>query len=223
AAGSGKSTLARSLARTVHLPYMNTGLMYRALTASAIRQGVSEDDVEGLLDLTRGLRFTLGGSDPRELKVEGFDDRALTTPDVERSVSAVSRHPRIRAWMHEVQRALGAEGAVVEGRGMGSVHEGGDGRGRRASERRQVDPGQSSLRSPSSDRARDAGGDAGPDPTRRNMAWPFVRAGRYRRVPARRARDRGAGRRTGPARDRRGRRDPARGRRPDRDHRGRRA
>ena len=121
AAGSGKSTLARSLARMVHLPYVNTGLMYRALTASAIRQGVSEDDVEGLLDLTRGLRFTLGGSDPRELKVEGFDDRALTTPDVERSVSAVSRHPRIRAWMHEVQRALGAEGAVVEGRDIGSV------------------------------------------------------------------------------------------------------
>ena len=121
AAGSGKSTLARSLARVVHLPYVNTGLMYRALTASAIRHGVSEDDVEGLLDLTRGLRFTLGGSDPHELKVEAFDDRALTTSDVERSVSAVSRHPRIRAWMHEVQRALGADGAVMEGRDIGSV------------------------------------------------------------------------------------------------------
>ena len=121
AAGSGKSTLARSLARVVHLPYVNTGLMYRALTASAVRHAVSEDDVQGLLDLTRGLRFTLGGSDPHELKVEGFDDRALTTPDVERSVSAVSRHPRIRAWMHEVQRALGADGAVMEGRDIGSV------------------------------------------------------------------------------------------------------
>ena len=71
AAGSGKSTLARNLARAVHLPYVNTGLMYRALTASAIRHGVSGDDVEGLLDLTRGLRFTLGDSDPHELKVEG--------------------------------------------------------------------------------------------------------------------------------------------------------
>jgi cytidylate kinase len=121
AAGSGKSTLARSLARVMRLPYVNTGLMYRALTASAIRHGVAEDDVEGLLDLTRGLRFTFGGSDPHELKVEGFDDRALTTPDVERSVSAVSRHPRIRAWMHEVQRALGADGAVMEGRDIGSV------------------------------------------------------------------------------------------------------
>lgn len=121
AAGSGKSTLARSLARVVRLPYVNTGLMYRALTASAIRHGVSEDDVEGLIDLTRGLRFTLGGPDQGELEVEGFEDGALTSPEVERSVSAVSRHPRIRAWMHEVQRALGVDGAVMEGRDIGSV------------------------------------------------------------------------------------------------------
>lgn len=121
AAGSGKSTLARNLARMVHLPYVNTGLMYRALTASAIRNRVSEDDVEALIHLTRGLRFTLEGSDPRELKVEGFDDRELTTPDVERSVSSVARHPRVRAWMHEAQRTLGANGAVMEGRDIGSI------------------------------------------------------------------------------------------------------
>jgi CMP/dCMP kinase len=121
AAGSGKSTLARSLARTLHLPYVNTGLMYRALTASAIRNAVSEDDVEALIDLTHALRFTLGGSDPVALKVEDFDEGELTTPTVERSVSRVARHPRVRAWMHEVQRTLGANGAVMEGRDIGSI------------------------------------------------------------------------------------------------------
>jgi cytidylate kinase len=121
AAGSGKSTLARSLSRTLHLPYVNTGLMYRALTASAIRNGVSEDDLEALIDLTHALRFTLDGSDPLALKVEDFDEGELTTPAVERSVSRVARHPRVRAWMHEVQRTLGANGAVMEGRDIGSV------------------------------------------------------------------------------------------------------
>ncbi len=121
AAGSGKSTLARNLARALRLPYVNTGLMYRTLTASAIRNGVSDDDVEGLIDLTRAWRFTLGGSDPRALKVEDFDDGELTTPAVERAVSRVARHPRVRAWMHEVQRTLGANGAVMEGRDIGSV------------------------------------------------------------------------------------------------------
>ena len=44
AAGSGKSTLARNLARALRLPYVNTGLMYRAVTASAIRNGVSRSE-----------------------------------------------------------------------------------------------------------------------------------------------------------------------------------
>jgi cytidylate kinase len=39
-AGSGKSTLARRLAITLELPYVNTGLMYRALTHEARRRGL---------------------------------------------------------------------------------------------------------------------------------------------------------------------------------------
>ena len=44
AAGSGKSTLARRLAHALRLPYVNTGLMYRALAAAAIREATSPDD-----------------------------------------------------------------------------------------------------------------------------------------------------------------------------------
>ena len=44
-AGSGKSTLARRLALELDLPYVNTGLMYRAVTLEAIRQGVDPDDI----------------------------------------------------------------------------------------------------------------------------------------------------------------------------------
>ena len=40
AAGSGKSTLARGLARVLELPYVNTGLMYRALTLEALARDV---------------------------------------------------------------------------------------------------------------------------------------------------------------------------------------
>ena len=41
AAGSGKSTLAYRLASQLGLPYLNTGLMYRALALRAHRRGVS--------------------------------------------------------------------------------------------------------------------------------------------------------------------------------------
>ncbi len=122
AAGSGKSTLARRVARALDLPYVNTGLMYRALAAAAIRAGVSPDDPSGLLELLRGLRFTLAGDGPAELEVEGYGSDELTSPEVESTVSAVSRHTAVRERMRAIQRAMGTErGAVMEGRDIGSV------------------------------------------------------------------------------------------------------
>ena len=73
AAGSGKSTLARGLARSLGLPYVNTGLMYRALAAAALRGGVSAPDDRALLELARGLRFIVRVDPPGELEVEGYD------------------------------------------------------------------------------------------------------------------------------------------------------
>jgi len=121
AAGSGKSTLARGLATALGLPYVNTGLMYRALAASARRTNVSVDDEGALLDLARGLRFRLRAGEPADLEVEGYDLAELISPDVETTVSAVARHRAVRRWMCEQQRALGARGAVMEGRDIATV------------------------------------------------------------------------------------------------------
>jgi cytidylate kinase len=121
AAGSGKSTLARGVARALGLPYVNTGSMYRALAAAALRADVSPDDAEALLELARGLRFRLTGSDPVELEVDGYTDAELTSPDVESTVSAVSRHQPVRRLMCARQRAFRGGGVVMEGRDIGSV------------------------------------------------------------------------------------------------------
>lgn len=121
AAGSGKSTLARGLARALRVAYVNTGLMYRALAAASIDSDVDPDDRERLVDLARGLRFSLGGDDPPELLVEGYGPADLTTPDVESRVSLVSRHPPVRTVMRDLQRDLGAGGAVMEGRDIATV------------------------------------------------------------------------------------------------------
>jgi CMP/dCMP kinase len=121
-AGSGKSTLARGLATALGLPYLNTGSMYRALTLEASRAGVDPDDEGGLLDLTRGLSFSLDRAPGSALRIGGLDpDDELEGPSVDAAVSRVSAHPRVRAWMRDRQRALGGSGAVVEGRDIGSV------------------------------------------------------------------------------------------------------
>ena len=121
-AGSGKSTLARGLARALGLPYVNTGLMYRALAASALDHDVVTDDEAALVELTRGLMFTVVGGDPSELEVEGFPSDRLMTLEVEAVVSSVARHPQVRTLMRATQRSIGErDGAVMEGRDIGSV------------------------------------------------------------------------------------------------------
>lgn len=122
AAGSGKSTLARALARRLGLSYVNTGLMYRALAAAALRAGVAAHDGRRLLGLMETLRFTVARGDPPSLEVEGYSPDELTAPEVERTVSAVARHGEVRDAMRKAQREAGLEaGAVMEGRDIGSV------------------------------------------------------------------------------------------------------
>jgi CMP/dCMP kinase len=122
AAGSGKSTLARGLAESLGLPYVNTGIMYRALTLAALDAGIDPDDGEALAELMSRLRFGLSDGNPPEIEVEGAPPTpALVSDRVEAEVSHVARHPQVRALMREGQRALGLPGAVVEGRDIGSV------------------------------------------------------------------------------------------------------
>ena len=115
AAGVGKSTLARGLAETIGLPYVNTGIMYRALTLAALDAGIDPDDGDTLAGLMSRLRFDLSRDTPPELEVEGSPPSpALESERVEAEVSHVARHPQVRALMREAQRALGLAGAVVE-------------------------------------------------------------------------------------------------------------
>ena len=123
AAGSGKSTLAYRLASQLGLPYLNTGLMYRALALRAHRRGVSPDDAGALGRHAREIGFDLDSSvRPPQLTIDGEPPEAdLTSPEVESSVSAVARHPEVRAVLRQEQRRLAAGGAVMEGRDIGTV------------------------------------------------------------------------------------------------------
>lgn len=121
-AGSGKSTLARGLSAELQLPYINTGLMYRSLTQRALASGIDVADAEALVGLVSSIEFTVGGQPPGTLLIDGVEPGdELTTPEVEANVSAVARHLEVREVMRRLQRALGEDGAVMEGRDIGSV------------------------------------------------------------------------------------------------------
>jgi CMP/dCMP kinase len=122
-AGSGKSTLARRLAQTLDLPYLNTGLMYRALTLQALQRGVDPDDAEGLAALAREITFDMDWRvRPPELTIDGSRaSEQLQSADVESRVSRVAGHSHVREALRAEQRRLSRRGGVVEGRDIGTV------------------------------------------------------------------------------------------------------
>lgn len=103
-AGAGKSTVARAVAARLGYRYVDTGLMYRELTAVSMARGVDPDDGDALAAL-------VGEEPPAGVDLRG--------EQVSARVSAVSRHPQVRTRMRERQRALAAD-AVLEGRDTGS-------------------------------------------------------------------------------------------------------
>jgi CMP/dCMP kinase len=122
-AGAGKSTIASRLARKLDYVNLESGAMYRALALQAIENDSSFEDEAALLKLAEGSRIhfepTLGGN--RTL-LDGKDVSArIRERDVTEAASRVSVHPKVREWMVEHQRALGANaGIVMEGRDIGT-------------------------------------------------------------------------------------------------------
>ncbi len=123
-ASSGKSSVGAAAAARLGLRFVDTGLIYRALTALALRERVATDDAQRLVALVG--RVTLADDGTGRLTrvlLDGVDatDEARGA-EVDASVSAVSRVPEVRAALLPRQRALAAGGGiVVAGRDIGTV------------------------------------------------------------------------------------------------------
>jgi cytidylate kinase len=123
-AGAGKSTLAAHLARRFGFLNLETGAMYRALALKAIDNDLSFDEEPELLELAERTRIALKPQlEGNLVLLDGVDvSRRVRDGDVTAAASRVSVHPRLRQWMVEQQRLLGASGGVVmEGRDIGTV------------------------------------------------------------------------------------------------------
>ena len=122
--GSGKSTVGAGAAETVGYRFCDTGVLYRGLTWLALERGVDPDDAAALTMLVEQLELA---PDDKEryvhLIVDGQEvTEQLHTPEVDREVSRVSRHPEVRARLLPLQHALAAGGRIVmAGRDIGTV------------------------------------------------------------------------------------------------------
>lgn len=127
-AASGKSTLGALLAQALEYTYFDTGVLYRALTYLALKNGIALDDIAGLVKLAEQMQPeieppTIPDGRQYTVYVDGQDITwAIRDQAVERNVSVVSAYPEVRAALREQQRVIGRRGRVVMvGRDIGSV------------------------------------------------------------------------------------------------------
>ncbi len=124
-AGSGKSSAARELSSRLGWDYVTTGAIYRTLGLLFVESGEdykNEDAADRLVSfLTENY-----GQDPRSGRV-ALGDRNVTqdirSPQISEMASIVAQNEYIRRKLLPVQRkvVLSCQGAVVDGRDMGTV------------------------------------------------------------------------------------------------------
>ncbi len=109
-AASGKGTIARALAAHYGLPYLDTGLLYRAVALTLRRAGGDP------------------ASEADALAATGFADDLLSDPELREEAagslaSRVSIHGAVRAALKVRQQAFATQpgGAVLDGRDIGTV------------------------------------------------------------------------------------------------------
>ena len=122
--GVGKSTVARQLAERLGLEVLDTGAMYRAMGLEVVESTVDPNDRQGVLDLLEGTSVDVRPG-PEGLQVlldgEPVGDR-IRTPEVSETTSLISTYPEVRRRMVHLQRQVAErQGAVVEGRDIGTV------------------------------------------------------------------------------------------------------
>ncbi|MFW7267408.1 (d)CMP kinase [Gluconacetobacter sp. Hr-1-5] len=108
-AAAGKGTLARRLADALGLPYLDTGLLYRAV---------------GRRMLDAGLDPAAQPADDQARRVTPEDLKRgdLRVPEVDRAASLVAAQQAVRAILVDVQRDFArAAGGVLDGRDIGTV------------------------------------------------------------------------------------------------------
>ena len=120
---SGKSSVGAAAAHELGFHFLDTGVLYRALTLLAVERSIDPEDQAALVTLVDEISL---GADAegsmRRVLVDGTDvtDR-LHAPEVDRAVSAVSRQPAVRSALLGLQRRLAGHGLIVAGRDIGSV------------------------------------------------------------------------------------------------------
>jgi cytidylate kinase len=123
-AASGKSSTAHWVASVLRYRHVDSGALYRAATAAALRTRVAPDTWTESFVLDAARAVTLSPRDTSFAPCIGAKDveEEIRGVEVTRHVSRVAQMPLVRAWVNQlVQETAAKHDIVVDGRDMGTA------------------------------------------------------------------------------------------------------
>ena len=123
---AGKSAVGTELASRLEYKFVDTGVMYRALTWAVLRDKVDPNDEIAVTELSKRTEIQIdNGINPKDpqIIVDGENITSnLRTADVEKGVPLISRYDGVRQSMVSRQRQLASTGMLImAGRDIGTV------------------------------------------------------------------------------------------------------
>lgn len=123
-AASGKSSTAQMVADRLGFLHVDSGSVYRAATAAALRGGTDSvhwNDVY-VLEASRTVELRAARTSFYAVIDGKSVEEEIRGDDVTRNVSRVAQMPQVRDWVNGIVRAAATErNVVVDGRDMGSA------------------------------------------------------------------------------------------------------
>lgn len=123
-AGAGKSTIAKRIAEIMHLTYVDTGAMYRALGLKAVRNGIDPGDAEAVAPMLPDTTVTfIKINGEQHVVLDGEDvNELIRTEEISHAASVISTLPEVRQKLVDLQREIArSTDTVMDGRDIGTV------------------------------------------------------------------------------------------------------
>lgn len=121
---SGKSSVGAAAARRLGYRFLDTGVLYRAITLLSVLRDIDPDAARELVAVVPEIELVADADGAmRRARIGGEDVTGqLHVPAVDRRVSAVSAQAEVRAALLETQREIAAPGRIIlAGRDIGTV------------------------------------------------------------------------------------------------------
>jgi cytidylate kinase len=116
---TGKSAVGRRVAERLGLPFIDSGLMYRAITRLAAERGIDPGNADAVATLAHSVDLKVDGERVWADGVELTD--GIYEADFADALPRVSANPGVREALVAQQRKLGLDGVVMAGRDIGTV------------------------------------------------------------------------------------------------------